>query len=265
MTAKYMTGTPMRGTKAVLVFLRAGARISKSSRDGHVDLKSGPDILVVPNADLSGLAAGGLIIRNAGQVMLSPAGLELVAQLRQRPDLDIQELLLSRDQAPTMVLANLDESPLAALQRGSRTGGKAFLSQSEFEAGERIRSDFTRAMLMPRTSANWTASVSVGRRAGDNNGVETLTNSALSARLRFEAALAGLGHDLSGAVADICCFLKGFEQVEMERKWPKRSAKFMLKAGLAVLALHYWPQPAHSQKMRRWGAPDYRPEIDSRR
>ncbi len=265
MTLANRTDTPARGKKAVLVFIGAGAKISKSSKDGHLDLQSGPDILVVPISDLSGLAATGLIIRNAGQVVLSPAGQELAAQILQRPDLELQELLLSQDQTPTLVLANLDESPLAGLQRGSRTGGRAFLSQSEFEAGERIRSDFTRAMLMPRTSANWTASVSAGRRAGDNNGVETLTNSALSARMRLEAALAGLGQDLSGAVSDICCFLKGFEQVEMERKWPKRSAKFMLKAGLAVLALHYWPQTAHSQKMRRWGTPDYRPEINPQR
>jgi hypothetical protein len=164
-----------------------------------------------------------------------------------------------------VVLTNPDESPLAGLQRGTRTGGKPFLSQSEYDAGERIRSDFTRAMLLPRTSANWTASVTSGRRSGESNGVETLTNSALAARQRFDAALAGLGHDLSGAVADICCFLKGFEQVEMERNWPKRSAKFILKAGLAVLALHYWPHAPNSQKMRRWGAPDFRPQIRSGR
>lgn len=259
------TSTQKRAQKAVLVFLQSGSKISKSAKVGHLALQSGGQKLDVPMTVISSLAAAGLIVRNAHQVVLSPPGQELAARFRQRPELELHEMQTGKGETPAIVLKNPDESPLSALQSGARTGGLPFLSQSEFDAGERIRSDFTRAMLLPRTSANWTASVSVGRRAGESNGVETLTNSALAARQRFDAALSGLGHDLSGVVADICCFLKGFEQVEMERKWPKRSAKFMLKAGLAVLSLHYWPQSAQSQKMRRWGAPDYRPEITAGR
>lgn len=254
-----------RGRKTVILFLQSGSKISKSPNEGHLCLRFGTQTLDVPLAVLSDLAVAGLIVRNAQQIVLSPAGQELAVQLRQRPELELHDLQTVPGAAPEMVLRNLDESPLMALQSGARTGGRPFFSQSEFDAGERIRSDFTRAMLLPRTSANWTASVSVGRRAGESNGVETLTNSAVAARQRFDAALSGLGMDLSGVVADICCFLKGFEQVEMERKWPKRSAKFMLKAGLAVLSLHYWPQAPQSQKMRRWGAADYRPEITSQR
>ncbi len=265
MTSSTETNTHKRGQKAVLLFLQSGSKIAKCQKEAHLCLRSATQTLEVPMAILSSLAVAGLIVRNAQQVVLSPAGQELAAQLKQRPDLALQEQQPDHNAAPVIVLKNDSESPLTALQSGARTGGRPFLSQSEYDAGERIRSDFTRAMLMPRTSANWTASVSVGRRAGDSNGVETLTNSALAARQRFEAALSGLGQDLSGVVADICCFLKGFEQVEMERKWPKRSAKFMLKAGLAVLSLHYWPQAPRAQKMRRWGAPDYRPEITSHR
>jgi Domain of unknown function (DUF6456) len=263
MTTAGDANTHGRDEKAVLVFLQSAAKITRSAKHGYLCLRSGGEKFDAPLAVLSGLAVAGLIVRNAQQVVLSPAGLELAAQLRQRPGLELRERPAADSDMPKMVLTNGDESPLVSLQRGARTGGKPFLSQSEFDAGERIRSDFTRAMLLPRTSANWTASETSGRRAGESNGVETLTNSALAARQRFDAALASLGRDLSGAVADICCFLKGFEQVEMERKWPKRSAKFMLKAGLAVLALHYWPPAQPSQKMRRWGAPDYRPEINS--
>lgn len=259
------TNTHKRDQKAVLLFLQSGSKIAKSTKQAHLCLRSGIQTLDVPLTTLSSLAVAGLIVRNAQQVVLSPAGQELAAQLRHRPDLALHEQQPDQNAAPVIVLKNDSESPLTALQSGARTGGRPFLTQSEYDAGERIRSDFTRAMLMPRTSANWTASISVGRRAGDSNGVETLTNSAVAARQRFDAALSGLGQDLSGVIADICCFLKGFEQVEMERKWPKRSAKFMLKAGLAVLSLHYWPQTPQSQKMRRWGAPDYRPEITSQR
>lgn len=261
MTSASGKSTQKRDRKAVISFLQSGSKISRSSIEGHLCLRSGAETLDAPMAILSSLAAAGLIIRNAQQIILSPEGQELAAQLRQRPDLELHEQQGSENAMPVIVLRNSDESPLAALQSGARTGGRPFLSQSEYDAGERIRCDFTRAMLLPRTSANWTASVSVGRRSGESNGVETLTNSALAARQRFDAALSCLGQDLSGAVADICCFLKGFEQVEMERKWPRRSAKFMLKAGLAVLSLHYWPPSPKSQKMRRWGAPDYRPGI----
>lgn len=265
MTISSENNTQKRGQKAALLFLKSGAKISKSHKEAHLCLQSGSKTLDVSLTDLSSLAVSGLILRNAQQVVLSPAGQELVAQIQQRPDLELHEQPVGQNEASIVVLKNSSESPLSSLQSGARTGGKPFLAQSEYEAGERIRSDFTRAMLLPRTSANWTASVSVGRRAGDSNGVETLTNSAVAARQRFDAALSGLGTDLSGVVADICCFLKGFEQVEMERKWPKRSAKFMLKAGLAVLSLYYWPQAPQNQKMRRWGTPDYRPELNSKR
>lgn len=262
MTSPLQPNLHLQGEKALLIFLNAGAKIAKTSADGHISLQTDTETRDTEIPVLSRLSAAGLIVRNAAQIVLSPTGREIVCQLSQRPDLELQELMAGHGQTLSMVLTNLDESPLAALQSGARTGGRAFLSQTEFDAGERIRSDFTRAMLLPRISANWTASVSAGRRAGESNGVETLTNSALAARQRFEAATACLGQDLSGVVSDICCYLKGFEQVELERKWPKRSAKFMLKAGLAVLALHYWPKPVQSQKVRRWGAPDYRPDIN---
>jgi Domain of unknown function (DUF6456) len=100
------------------------------------------------------------------------------------------------------------------------------------------------------------------RQVGGDNGIEDITNSVVGARTRFDAATKALAGDLSGVVVDICCFLKGFEQVERERRWPKRSAKFMLKAALTVLATHYWPQnTVTKQRTRHWGADGYRPKV----
>jgi Domain of unknown function (DUF6456) len=159
------------------------------------------------------------------------------------------------------VALNLDESPLASLMRRKGRDGAAFLTIDEFNAGERLRADFTKGMLMQRVSASWSAAVSGGRR-GAHDGLANLTDSAIAARQRLDKAFDAVGPELSGVLTDICCFLKGVEQVERERQWPQRSAKLMLKAGLASLARHYNPQPKPSTGgIRHWGGEGYRPEI----
>lgn len=116
---------------------------------------------------------------------------------------------------------------------------------------------------MPRLGANWEASVASGRRSGSGGGIADLTDAALAARQRVENAVADVGPELSGVLIDVCCFLKGLEQVETERRWPVRSAKVVLKTALGALARHYAP-PAPSGRRKpvlHWGAEDYRPTI----
>ncbi|MEQ1942242.1 DUF6456 domain-containing protein [Mesorhizobium sp. VNQ89] len=157
------------------------------------------------------------------------------------------------------VAVNWSESPLGQLLRRKGKDGKPFLSSEEFRAGERLRSDFTRGQIMPRLGANWEASVSSGRRAG---GVADLTDTALAARARVDMAVKTVGPELAGVLIDVCCFLKGMETVEMERGWPVRSAKVVLKAALGVLSRHYNPKPlTKTPKITHWGAEDFRPTI----
>ena len=159
------------------------------------------------------------------------------------------------------VALNLDKSPLASLMRRKGRDGAPFLTAEEYNAGERLRADFTRGCMMQRVSANWSAAVSGGRRGG-NDGLANLTDQALAARQRLDKALASVGPELSGVLIDICCYLKGVEQVEMERQWPQRSAKLLLKAALGSLARHYNPAPRPvSGGIRHWGGEGYRPEI----
>jgi len=162
------------------------------------------------------------------------------------------------------ILVNLSESPLAQLARLRTKTGKSFLAVREFEAGERLRADYTRGQIMPRLGANWIASVASGKRSGAG-GTAELTEAALAARLRVEKAIAAVGPELSGVLIDVCCFLKGMETVEVERAWPVRSGKVVLKTALSALARHYWPNAASDEnkpaRLLHWGVQDYRPSM----
>ena len=162
------------------------------------------------------------------------------------------------------VTVNHNESPLSWLRRRKGSDGRPMIDGAEFEAGERLRSDYTRAQLLPRITANWTAAVAGRRRNGGAGGIAELTEAALAARKRVAQALAAVGPELGGVLVDFCCFLKGLEQVEQERRWPARSAKVVVEMALRELARHYGllaraRGPERSGKIRGWGTDDFRP------
>lgn len=162
------------------------------------------------------------------------------------------------------VTVNHDESPLSWLRRRRDRDGRPLVDAAEFAAGERLRSDYTRGQLMPRITANWSAAVADRSRADD---ASAITEIALAARLRVERALTTVGPELGGLLVDFCCFLKGLEEIERERRWPARSAKVALRMALSALARHYGlAQEARgrdrSAKMVHWGTEDYRPTLD---
>ena len=101
----------------------------------------------------------------------------------------------------------------------------------------------------------------------DAGGMADITDSALAARQRIERILDAVGPDFAGLLVDFCCFLKGIEEIERERQWPARSAKLVLRLGLASLARHYGLSPdargsRGAGKVRHWGTDDYRPVVD---
>ena len=157
------------------------------------------------------------------------------------------------------------ESPLAWLHRRKGAGGRALVDEAEFKAGERLRLDFTKGGLMPSMTSNWRDMA--GARGGGRGGRAEMTDAALAARDRVNAALVALGPELAGVAIDVCCFLKGLETVEQERSWPQRCAKVVLKLALQALARHYGISATVTAgqgrgRIQQWGSADYRPRIN---
>ena len=175
----------------------------------------------------------------------------------QHLDLAIREIMT--DAGATGVLVNDSESPLAWLARHKGRDGRAMISPTQFIAGEKLRADFTRGHLAPRVTSDWSAPGSGGSRS-PRGGPAEMTDLALASRQRVRLAMEACGPEFSGLLMDVCCFLRGLEEVERERGWPLRSAKIVLQLGLDRLARHYGltreatgPARAH---VRTWLAAD---------
>lgn len=159
------------------------------------------------------------------------------------------------------------ESPLCWLARRRDKQGRAYLSPARVAAGERLRADFTRGELMPSVTSNWAIGrVSGGLGSMRPGGIDDPTDRAVAARRRVHVALDAVGSDLAGLLVDVCCFLKGLETVESERRWPARSAKVVLDIALGRLAAHYGLTdeavgPGRSRRIEQWGTPDHRPTV----
>ncbi len=133
------------------------------------------------------------------------------------------------------VLVDRRESPLAWLARRKGADGRPLIEPVCFAAGERLRADFERTGLNPRTTMDW-GQFGAGSSSGRGG---SLSDAMIAARQRMELALEAVGADMAGLLLDICCYLKGLDLVERERGWPPRSAKLVLSLALARLAAHY--------------------------
>ena len=175
----------------------------------------------------------------------------------------LQHLALGERQVATErgrdnVTVDEAESPLAWLSHRRGRDGRPLIASHQLQAGERLRADFTRAHLMPRTTSNWSSPVADGRRGAGHAGF--FTESMIAARQHVHQALDAAGPEFAGLLLDVCCFLKGLEDVEHERAWPHRSAKIVLQLALDRLARHYgYAAEAHGPArapVRTWLADD---------
>lgn len=197
--------------------------------------------------------------------------LRIGAGLAEQPEVDrfrAQHLQLARQQiagasGSEPVIVDDGESPLAWLARRKGRDGAAMISPTQFIAGERLRADFTRAQMMPRVTSSWEAPT--GRRRGASFG-GSVADTVLAARQSVRAALDACGPEFAGLLLDVCCFLRGLEDVERNRGWPSRSAKIVLQLALDRLARHYGLSDRAVGKidarLRSWWAEDAVPRGD---
>lgn len=255
-------------------FLRDGpARLRDSAERGRLLLESEErGTISLAASALGDLKKDGLVTLGEGGCIEATAAGQAFGRRAASPadpfraqHWELEHRVVAESGEAQKIAVNLAESPLAGLARHRTRKGEPFLSAAEAGAGERLRSDYTRGQIMPRLGANWIASVTAGRRSAGKGGAVELTEAALAARQRVDRALDAVGPELSGVLVDICCFLKGMEQVERERGWPARSAKIVLKTALGVLARHYNPpreRPAgRPATILHWGAEGYRPRV----
>lgn len=179
---------------------------------------------------------------------------EIDAFRAQHLDLATHEIMT--DAGFARVVVNDSESPLAWLARRKGRDGRAMIEPVQFVAGEKLRADFTRAHLTPRVTSSWAAPVG---RGGAGNGAGEMTDAIIAARQRVRLALEACGPEFAGVLLDVCCFLRGLEDVEHERGWPTRSAKVVLQLALSRLARHYGLEQrgqGPGARLRTWLADD---------
>lgn len=130
------------------------------------------------------------------------------------------------------VTVNAAESPLGWLF------ARGLVSQRQYDAGERLRSDWERGQLSPRVTMLWDAApVSSGRSAPADK--PDLGGAQIDARRRFDAAIAAAGPGLSDILWRIVCAGEGMREAETALGWPARAGKLVLSLALDRIADYY--------------------------
>mgnify|MGYP001765554166 CR=1 FL=1 len=127
------------------------------------------------------------------------------------------------------VTVNLAESPLAWLH------ARGHLSDVQLAAGEALRRDWEAAQLSPGVTMRWDP---VRVQGGGERGLNA-SERQLSARARFDGAVAAAGPGLSDVLWRVVCAGETLPDAEKALAWPVRSGKLVLKLALDRVAGFY--------------------------
>lgn len=126
------------------------------------------------------------------------------------------------------VTVNLAESPLTWLH------ARGHLSERQFVAGERLRTDWETAQLAPSITMRWDPV-----RVDGGGGGLTPGERQIAAKARFDAAVAAAGPGLADILWRVVCAGDGLPDAERALAWPARSGKLVLGLALDRVANYY--------------------------
>jgi hypothetical protein len=147
-------------------------------------------------------------------------------------DHDVPSNRSGKSRPARSVTVNLVESPLGWLF------ARGHVSQRQFDAGERLRTDWERGQVGQRVTMSWDAAPVSRTRGGSSQPVD-LSTSQLDAKRRFEAAIAEAGAGLSDILWRVVCAGEGMREAESALGWPARAGKLVLRLALDRVADYY--------------------------
>ncbi len=130
------------------------------------------------------------------------------------------------------VRVNIAESPLGWLK------ARDLVTERQFAAGELLRMDYERASLAPRVTMIWDAApMDSNRRSAAEPGAATLGQ--LSAKDRFDKAMAQAGPGLADILWRVVCAGDSMPIAEKTLGWPTRAGRLVLTLALDRVADYY--------------------------
>ena len=130
------------------------------------------------------------------------------------------------------ITVNVTESPLGWLL------ALGHVTRRQFEAGERLRSDWERAELAPQVTMAWDAALVARGRGGLACGLD-VNGAQIDAKHRFDAAISVAGPGLADILWRIVCAGEGMRDAETALGWPARAGKLVLTLALDRVAAYY--------------------------
>ena len=130
------------------------------------------------------------------------------------------------------VTVNIAESPLGWLF------SRGFVTQRQFDAGERLRWDWERAQLAPRVTMAWESAPMARGRSGSAPDSDP-RGARIDAKRRFDAAVSSAGPGLADILWRVVCAGEGMREAETALGWPARAGKLVLSLALDRIAAHY--------------------------
>ena len=142
------------------------------------------------------------------------------------------EAPVGRARPTRSVMFNAAESPLGWLL------ARGLVTRRQYEAGERLRTDWERAQLAPRVTMSWDAAP-VARGRGGSAAAPDLSGAQIDAKRRFHNAVAAAGPGLADILWRVGCAGEGMRDAEPALGCPARAGKLVLTFALDRVAAYY--------------------------